>query len=223
MNNFKLLIVDWDHFVGQFEADGVSQRLTNLKISGDHDQLSSASSSFLNDHLEMKSSIWDRDLDPCNPMVGASWVWYEFGETYSQMRTLLPADLMAHYDALYLPFLAPWVSAATTPNLMFQLPEEMGSLRSAGLSLAISPQHCKELDALARVYSFSYMIHSIACNKKESFPLRRSESWFNPCIDSQDSSVNTIHASYTEFTELLRKLVLRAARLGRGILAVAEI
>ena len=223
MNNFNLLLIDWDHLISQFEADGVSKLLTSLNISGDHDQLSSSASSFLNGHLELESSIWDLAIDPCNPMVGASWIWNEFGETYSQMRTLLPTDLMAHYDALYLPFLAPWVSSAPTPRMMFQLPEDMDLLRSAGLSLAISPQQCKELDPLARVYSFSYLIHSIACNKKESFPLRRSGSWFNPCIDSQDSNMNTIHASYTEYTELLRKLVLRAACLGRGILAVSEI
>lgn len=223
MNNFNLLLIDWDHLVEQFQSGGMSERLMDLKASGDHDQLSSVASSFLSGHLERESSIWDRAIDPCNPMVGASWIWDEFGETYSQMRTLLPSDLLANYDALYLPFLAPWVSAGTTKHLMFQLPEEMGLLRAAGLSLAISPKHCKELEALARVFTFSYMIHSIACNKKESFLLRRSGSWFNPCIDSQDSSVNTIHASYTEFTELLRKLLIRAARLGRGILAVAEI
>lgn len=223
MNNFNLLLIDWDHLIVKFETDELSQHLKELEDSGNPDQKSNAASLFLNSHLERGSTIDDRTIAPFNPMVGASWIWDEFGETYSQMRTLLPNDLMAIFDALYLPFLAPWVSGVCVRRFMFQLPDEMRRLSAGGLSLAISPKRCKELDAFARIYTFSYFIHSIACHKKESFPLRRNGSWFNPCAVSQDSSANTIHASYTEFAELLRALVIRAARLNKGIIGVVEV
>ena len=143
MNNFNLLLIDWDNLVGQLKADGISQQLIDLKAAGDYEQLSSVASSYLNGHLEKETSIWDRTIDPCNPIVGMSWVWIEFGETYSQMRNLLPSELMVNFDAHYLPFLAPFMSSDIAKNQEFQLPETINLLQAAGLSLALSPKHCK--------------------------------------------------------------------------------
>jgi hypothetical protein len=247
MNDFHLMLVDWSGMISRFDQEGGARALKDAKENQDHQRLTAAAESFLYDTSKLKSSQRDREVDPHNFSVGSTKLWSALGATYGEIRGALSDEVREAFDALYLPFVAPWADGVPLDDLLFQLPESMVLLKAGGLSVAISPEHCKTLAALCHTYTFSFLVQHRAsrvitprsASKKRwwfrllfdstKMPQIRPDdrqdqfSWFDGLLNVSDLNFRGLHASFTELTEGWRKLITTASAQRKGILAVFEI
>ncbi len=247
MNDFHLMLVDWYDMISRFNRESVASALKDAKENQDHQRLTATAESFLYGTSKLKSSQRDREVDPHNFAIGSTKLWSALGATYDEIRGSLSDEVREAFDALYLPFVAPWTEGAPLDDLLFQLPESMVLLKAGGLSVAISPEHCKTLASLCRTYTFSFLAQHGAsrliaqgATRQEPWwskllfdsterpvisPDRRKEklSWFEGLLNVSDLNFGGLHASFTELTEGWRRLILRASAQQKGILAVFEI
>ena len=241
------MLVDWSEMISRFDREGVACALKDAKENQDHQRLIAVAESFLYDTSKLKSSQRDREVDPHNFAIGSTKLWSTLGVTYGEIRGALSEEVREAFDALYLPFVAPWADGDPLDDLLFQLPESMVLLKAGGLSVAISPEHCKTLASLCRTYTFSFLVQHGAsrlitqsATRQKSWwskmlfdsterpvirPDHREEklSWFEGLLNVSDLNFCGLHASFTELTEGWRRLILRASAQRKGILAVFEI
>lgn len=221
MNDINVALIDWDQMIAGFTEE-IAGELNDAIHSGDYDTASSISQNFLGEIIFSNPSTIP--LSAIHRMAQpVSLAWSAFAGSYSTLRLWLPSRQADSFDGIYLPFIGHWADFKEKRNRTGDLPETMKWLNTGGLILALSPSFCKQHAGICRTHTFSFLIHCIACHKKESFALPTLWSWFNPLIDQENPDLSRLHADFTDTTECIRKLILEASRLGKGIMAVAEI
>ena len=247
MNDFYFVLVDWDAMICRFEATGTQTTLQSARDAFDGERLFSTASSFWEEISADESSSTDRSIVPGNFSVGSFKLWSAFGAVYGEIRGPISSEVREVYDAMYLPFIAPWVDDAPSDKQMCQLPESMDLLKAGGLCIAISPKHCETIARYCDNYTFSYLTHHRVSRRVDPPPLPKSSqwaksvlqstdavekpainsapkfSWFNQLLDITDPNFGGLHASITELTEGWRKLFIHASASKRGILGFFEI
>lgn len=223
MSDFDLTLIDWGLLQERYESENLEPVLGQAMEARDFETASNVSQEFIGSIARGEGSVSAHSIFPRSFEMESTGPWSAFGATYSVLRGWIPSEISKQFDDIYFPMISHWIDFNPKIHPPFHLPDSMKHLRMGGLTLAMSPEHCIRLAETCRTHTFSYLIHCVACHKKEAFPLPRYGSWFNPLLDSGNLEMMAEHASYTSATEGWRKLVCEAARREKGIIYVVQI
>lgn len=138
MNDFQATTVPWAAWISDFEAQDLATVLDAAVEGGDQEQASMDAQDFL------AAYFWE----PSKVDSLVTFQFFRLGEVakfYDAFREQFSVATQQALDALYLPFIACWLSGPRRGKLAFDLPPSMTALKHGGLSMALDPDHCQQI------------------------------------------------------------------------------
>ena len=222
-NDYHLFIANWTSLMDHFENSSLGNIEETDWAKLDIRHRAQNASEFLQFAWESDFSIPLDNITPFHSASGSFHLWCALGATYSEVRRFLPEVERDIYDALYLPFIAPWVEEIKEKDHPFELPSKLKErLMPGGLYLALSPERCRTMRKDFWRYSFSRLVHVALASRSLPPPLPGAFSFFHSLLDGA-AKLDHLHANYTQATEGWHILTSQANHRNWGIIAIYDI
>jgi len=210
-NDFELLIVNWAQILEKAECARADPAEAKFE----------ATTELLACLRQTESAIFLRQLTNFHSAAKSFKIWCALASTYSEMRQFLPSQVQEIYDAMYSPFLLPWMKGSEDEEPPWDLPLNLkDTLRRESIFIALEPGRTKRMAQSYRRYSFSRLIHTALASSSCPPPLPGTFSWLHSLIVDDEHQLEHLHADYTKATEGWRILAVEAERRNWGIVVL---
>ena len=194
MNNFSLFTADWDRMETAF-----SERAEHLNES-----LVSRPECIIDFFNEMElGGVFERCGGACASRLA---FWCAVNEGYEYLRTQIPEEERAKCDKLLLLFTEPYA---------FDLPQSMHLLKYGVLVLALSPEHCRQLNQIPSDVSFRYAFDLVATLPDPPLGLMHGPAGY---VFSDQQLMTNLDLMIEQW----KGMINQAALTNRGLLAIYE-